>query len=142
MNRLLVSHLAGRWFLAGLPAANFDFALFLVRASLDLSSFVLDRLLFFRGMDGPLQRHHSILHDDLDIVRISRKRFVLDQRPPDVPRQFAIGLVVLLLVSRRFRFVPVALVVLGVVRKRCFVGTAGRATVFRLRAAIRVLLYY
>jgi hypothetical protein len=56
----------------------------LVRATRNLCCLGSDRLLFFLGMHRALQRHHSVLRDDFDIVPIRGKRLVRDQFLPDL----------------------------------------------------------
>jgi hypothetical protein len=73
---------------------------YLVRATRNLYCLGSDGPLFFLGMHRPLQRHHSMLRDDLDIVPIRGKRLVRDQFLPDLFGKHPVGRGAGLLVGR------------------------------------------
>src|SRR5439155_11331312 len=99
---------------AGLLAAYFyfvrDFAL-----PRNCRSFCFNSLFFFLCIYGSLQRNHSVLRDDLNVVCVSGKRFVFHNRATNLPGEFTIRTVFLLLIRSRFGFAPIALVDFGVV---------------------------
>src|SRR6185369_14443458 len=64
------------------------------------SSSLSTALLVF-GPHGPLQCDLPVLHHDLDVVRVGRERFVVDQSLADLSSQIAIVGRILLLISRR-----------------------------------------
>src|SRR5215471_19067296 len=76
-----------------------------------------DRRLFFVGMDGAAQRDVSALRDDLDVLCVFRKAFILGNRAADLTGDFHVGPVALLLVRRGPTGIGVALVDGGVVRR-------------------------
>jgi hypothetical protein len=63
----------------------------LVAATRNLYCLGSDGLLFFLGMNRPLQRHHPVLRDDFDIVTIRGKRLVRDQFLPDLFGKHPVG---------------------------------------------------
>ena len=67
---------------------------------------------------GPFGVTHPVSSDDLDVVRVGRKGFVLNQGLPDFPGCGAVAGGVLLLIGCRFGSVPVALVDLCVIGRR------------------------
>src|SRR5262245_61796871 len=74
----------------------------------------LDSGFLFSGSDRSFEGDLPPNGDDLHVVRIGRERLVVDNRPPDLPRELEIGLVVRLLVGRLRRRRAVLLVDLGV----------------------------
>ena len=73
------------------------------------------------GTDRPLQSNHSIAGDNFYVVGISRQCLVRCERRPDLLRRFAVSLIHLLLVGRRYILVGIAPVGLGVVGGRLLI---------------------
>jgi hypothetical protein len=57
----------------------------------NLSGLGFHRLLFTFRVHWPLQGHHAVLRDYLDVVGVGGKRFVLHKRTPNLLGELAIG---------------------------------------------------
>src|SRR5258708_13805181 len=73
-------------------------------------------VLLILGTNGSLQGDFAILGDDLDVVGVRRQRLVLMNGHADFLRDFAIGLIHLLLIGGRSALVFIALVCFCIVR--------------------------
>jgi hypothetical protein len=99
-----------------LRGSHFELIRHIIRPR-DCDSLGFDGGLLVFGPNWPFQGDFAILRNDLDVVRVSRKRFVFHDGAANFLCNTAVGSIHLLLVGRRRPFIGITLIRLGVVRR-------------------------